>query len=116
MKKTNILIIVLIVVILIAGSVLALKIARTTQHNTTLTETESKDNFSEEDYQKKIDDLYVYFGEKPTYTTLSYNANNTYIYYWTDANNGFSVTCSRDFFGYYSPGYLEINWEAADDV
>ena len=53
MKKTNILIIVLIVVILIAGSVLALKIARTTQHNTTLTETESKDNFSEEDYQKE---------------------------------------------------------------
>lgn len=53
MKKTNILIIVLIVVILIAGSVLALKRARTTQHNTTLTETESKDNFSEEDYQKE---------------------------------------------------------------
>lgn len=76
----------------------------------------SDEEFTEEDYQKKIDDLYVYFGEKPTYTTLSYNANNTYIYYWTDANNGFSVTCSRDFFGYYSPGYLEINWEAADDV
>ena len=53
MKKTNILIIVLIVIILVAGSVLALKIARTTQHNTTLTETEQKDNFSEEDYQKQ---------------------------------------------------------------
>ena len=53
MKKTNILIIVLIVIILVAGSVLALKIARTTQHNTTFTETEQKDNLSEEDYQKQ---------------------------------------------------------------
>ena len=76
----------------------------------------SDEEFTEEDYQKKIDDLYIYFGEEPTYTTLGYNTGDTYIYYWTDPNNDFSVTCSRDFFMYGSTGYLEIKWEAEGDV
>lgn len=77
---------------------------------------DSDEEFREEDYQKKIDDLYVYFGEEPTYDTSSYHIGDTYFYYWTDPNNNFSVTCSRDFFGYDSPGRLEISWEAEGDV
>lgn len=77
---------------------------------------DSDEEFREEDYQKKIDDLYVYFGEEPTYDTSSYHTGDTYFYYWTDPNNNFSVTCSRDFFGYDSPGRLEISWEAEGDV
>lgn len=53
MKQTNILIIVLIGIILVAGSVLALKISETAQSNTTVTETEQKADYSEEDYQKQ---------------------------------------------------------------
>lgn len=52
MKKTNILIIVLIGIIIVAGSVLALKISGTSQPNTTVIEAEQEDNLSEEDYQK----------------------------------------------------------------
>lgn len=77
---------------------------------------DSDEEFREEDYQKKIDDLYVYFGEKPTYYASSYHTGDTYFYYWTDPNNNFSVTCSRDFFAYGSPGSLEISWEAEGDV
>lgn len=53
MKKTNILIIVLIGIIIVAGSVLALKISGTSQPNTTVIEAEQEDNLSEEDYQKQ---------------------------------------------------------------
>ena len=77
---------------------------------------DSDEEFREDDYQKKIDDLYVYFGEEPTYTTSTYHTGDTYFYYWTDPNNNFSVTCSRDFFMYDSPGSLEISWEAEGDV
>ena len=77
---------------------------------------DSDEEFREEEYQKKIDDLYVYFGEEPTYTTSTYHTGDTYFYYWTDPNNNFSVTCSRDFFAYGSPGRLEISWEAEGDV
>ena len=77
---------------------------------------DSDEEFREEDYQKKIDDLYVYFGEDPTYDTSTYHTGDTYFYYWTDPNNNFSVTCSRDFFAYGSPGSLEISWEAEGDV
>ena len=77
---------------------------------------DSDEEFREEDYQKKIDDLYVYFGEEPTYDTSTYHTGDTYFYYWTDPNNKFSVTCSRDFFAYGSPGSIEISWEAEGDV
>lgn len=77
---------------------------------------DSDEEFREEDYQKKINDLYVYFGEAPTYDTSSYHTGDTYFYYWTDPNNNFSVTCSRDFFGYDSPGRIEISWVAEGDV
>lgn len=77
---------------------------------------DSDEEFREEDYQNKIDDLYVYFGEEPTYYASSYHTGDTYFYYWTDPNNDFSVTCSRDFFAYDSPGSLEISWEAEGDV
>jgi len=77
---------------------------------------DSDEEFREEDYQEKVDDLYVYFGEEPTCTTSTYYTGDTYFYYWTDPNNNFSVTCSRDFFGYGSPGSLEISWEAEGDV
>ena len=77
---------------------------------------ESDEEFTEEDYRKKIDDLYIYFGEEPTYMTLEYHTGDTYIYEWIDSNNGFAVTCSRDFFKYGSTGYLEIKWEAEGDV
>lgn len=72
----------------------------------------SSEEFGEEDYQKKVDDLYLYFGEEPTYSTLTYHAGKTYFYYWTDPNNNFSVTCSRNFIMYGSTGRLEIEWEA----
>lgn len=72
----------------------------------------SDEDFKEEEYQKKIDDIYLYFGGEPTFTTIGYHTGDTYIYYWTDSNNGFSVTCSRLFSMYDSPGYIEIKWEA----
>lgn len=77
---------------------------------------DSDEEFREEDDQKKIDDLYVYFGGEPTYDTSNYHIGDTYFYYWTDPNNNFSVICSRDFFEYGSPGSLEISWEAEGDV
>lgn len=77
---------------------------------------ESNDEFSEEEYQSKIDDLYLYFGEEPTYWIDSYHTGDTYFYYWTDPNNGFSVTCFRHFVMYDSAGYLKIKWEAKNDV
>lgn len=77
---------------------------------------DSDEEFREEDYQEKIGVLYTYFGGEPTYDTSTYHTGDTYFYYWTDLNNNFSVTCSRDFFGYDSPGSLEISWEAEGDV
>lgn len=76
----------------------------------------SDEEFREEEYQEKVENISLYFDGEPTVKTSTYSTGDTYRYYWTDSDNGLEVICSRDFFIYGSPGYIEIKWIAEGET